>query len=125
VPVVGDLQDPEAGEVLLRLQERAVGVRRPGTAVVDHGGRAGSGEAAGEEPEPLGLEPVVEGVDGGVLDRGGGAGAVVEHGNQILHGGHLLWMVAPDGAVHPCYERTGPDPTSAPEFLSGDVGRGG
>ena len=53
--------------------------------VVDDGGRAGRREAAGEDPVTLGLEPVVERVDGSHLVRGGEAGRVVDHGNQVMH----------------------------------------
>jgi hypothetical protein len=82
---VGSLEDPEAGEILLRLQERPVGEYRLLAPVVDDGGRAGRREAGGEDPVTLLLEPVVERVDGRLLGRGGGAGLVVDHGNQVLH----------------------------------------
>jgi hypothetical protein len=52
-----------------------------GHGVIDAGRR----EAAGEDPVALGLEPVVERVDGSHLGRGGGAGLVVDHRNQVLH----------------------------------------
>src|SRR5262249_39115366 len=82
---VGGLDDPKAGEVLLRLHEGTVGDDRLVIAVVDDGGRVGRPEPAGEDPVTLGLEPVVERVDGGLLGRRLRAGAVVDHGEQVLH----------------------------------------
>ena len=54
---VGGLDDPEAGEVLLRLQVGPVGEHRLPAPAVDDGGRVGRPEAAGEDPVALGLEP--------------------------------------------------------------------
>jgi hypothetical protein len=42
-----------------------------------------SAQAAGRRSDQP--EPVVEYVDGRLLGRGGGAGLVVDHGNQVLH----------------------------------------
>src|SRR5438046_936705 len=55
------------------------------STVVEDGGRAGRGEATSEDPATLRLEPVVEHVDRSLLVRGGEAGRVVDHGNQVLH----------------------------------------
>ena len=68
---VGGLDDPEAGDVLLRLQVRPVGEHRLPVPAVDDGGRAGRREAAGEDPVAVGLELLVEDVDRGHLLRGG------------------------------------------------------
>ena len=46
---------------------------------------SGAGEAAGEDPVALGLEPLVEHVDRGRPRPGWRAGLVVDHGNQVLH----------------------------------------
>src|SRR6266700_7723466 len=73
---VGGLHDPEAGEILLRLQEGPVGEHSLLASVVDDGGRAGRREAAGEDPVALGYETVVEHVDRSLLVRGGQAGLV-------------------------------------------------
>src|SRR5215472_12142727 len=82
---VGGLDDPEADEILLRLQEGPVGEYRLLAPVVDNRGRAGRREATGEDPMTLRLEPVVEHVDRSLLVRGGEGGRVVDHGNQVLH----------------------------------------
>src|SRR6185295_10615317 len=82
---VGGLDDPEAGEILLRLQERPVGEHRLLASVVDDGGRAGRREAAGEDPVTLRHEPVVEHVDGRILVRSSEAIVVRDHGNEVLH----------------------------------------
>ena len=52
----------------------------------------GRREAAGEDPVAVGLEPLVERVDRGHLVRCGEVGRVVDHGNQVLHLGSLLWF---------------------------------
>src|SRR5579859_6834922 len=117
---VGRIDDPEAGEVLLRLHEGTVGEQCLITPVVDHSGRAGHPEATGEYPVPLGLEPLVEHVDRSVLVRGGEAGRVVDHGKQVLHREIIScrsgrpWRAA----VHPCYEQPCPDPTSPARCIS-------
>ena len=83
---VGGFHDPEAGQVLLRLEERPVGEHRHAAAVVDDGGRGrATARPAGEDPVALGDEAVVEHVDRRHLGIGGEVGAVVEHGNQVLH----------------------------------------
>ena len=64
------------------------------TPVVDDGGRARRPEAGGEDPVALGLEPLVEHVDGRRLGRGGQAGRVVDHGNQVLHLGSSPVVIA-------------------------------
>ena len=62
---VGRLDDPEAAEPLLGLGERAVGDDRLGAGGVDHGrGRLDGRQAAGEHPGALGLQLLVEAVDG-------------------------------------------------------------
>src|SRR4029079_16984510 len=83
----GCLDDPEAGKVLLGFQERSVGEHRLLSPIVDDGGRARCPEADGEDPVALGLEPLVEDVDGRRLGRGGQAGRIVDYGDQVLHGG--------------------------------------
>src|SRR6266704_2814049 len=117
---VWGLHDPEAGQILLRLQEGPVGEHRLLASVVDDGGRAGRREATGEDPVTLRLEPVVERVDRSHLGRGGEADRVVDHGNQVLHlGSSPVVRGAPRGrAAHPCYEHLCPDPTPPPGFLS-------
>src|SRR5688572_27988624 len=84
---VGSLDDPEAGEELLRLQKGTVGEDRLLTAAVDDGGRARVSQAVGADPVALGAVPVVEGVGGSQLVWGGQFGAAVDHGNEVLHVG--------------------------------------
>jgi hypothetical protein len=82
---VGSLDDPEAGEELLRLHEGTVGEERLLTATVDDGRGAWLRQAVGVDPVAPGAEPVVERVDGGHLVRAGQFGAVGDHGNEALH----------------------------------------
>src|SRR5215204_5190804 len=79
------LEDPEAGEVFLRLQKGSVGEQRLILAIVDDGGRGRGGKASGEDPVTLGLESVVERVDGYRLVRSREADSLVDYGNQVLH----------------------------------------
>src|SRR5262249_59490389 len=111
---------PEAGQILLRLQEGPVGEHRLPASVVDDGGRAGRPEATGEDPVTLRLEPVVEHVDGRLLVRGGEAGRVGDHGNQVLLLGSspVLRGRPSRAAAYSCYERPRPDPTPHPGCLS-------
>src|SRR5207245_1658671 len=83
-------------------------------------GRVGRPEATGEDPVALGLEPVVEHIDGSHLVRGGQVGRVVDHGNQVLHlGSSPVVLGRPSwAAAHPYYEHLCPDPTPPPGFLS-------
>ena len=118
---VGGLDDPEAGEILLRLQEGPVGEHRLLASVVDDGGRAGRREATGEDPVALRLEPVVEHVDGRHLVRGGEAGRVVDHGNQVLHlGSSPVVRGAPRGRpLTPATNTSAPIRHRLPDFFRG------
>ena len=82
---VGRVDDPEAGDVLLRLDEGPVGEDRLVTSAVDDRRGLGCGEAAREHPVAPGPEPLVELVDRHHLLGGPGVGPVVDHGNQVLH----------------------------------------
>lgn len=91
---IGGLDDPNAGEKLLRLQEWSVAEHRLPTTVVDDGGCARRSESAGEEPVAIGLQAIVERIDGRHFVCGGGAslelgvgsaGLVVNHGKHVLH----------------------------------------
>src|SRR5882757_10781714 len=66
---VGGLDDPEAGEMLLRLHERPVGEHRLLASVIDDRGRTGVCQPAGEDPVALRDQPVVEDADGRPLFR--------------------------------------------------------
>ena len=68
----------------------------------------------------LRLEALVEHADGCHLVRGGEAGRVVDHGNQVLHLGSspVVWGRSSWAATHTCYEHLRPDPTLSPGFLS-------
>ena len=57
---VGSLDDPEAAEVLLRLQVGTVGDHRLGTLPVDDGRGRGRRQAVGEDPVALVLQSLVE-----------------------------------------------------------------
>src|SRR5215471_3716831 len=110
------LNDPEPGDVLLRFQERPVGDYRLAAPVVDQSGRAGRPEASGEDPVALGLEPFVEHVDGSHLGRGGKAGFVVNHGNQIFHlGSSPVFGGGRRRPAHFYYEQVCPNPTPPPD----------
>src|SRR6478735_8580743 len=76
---VGGLDDPEAGEILLRFQEGPVGEHRLISATVDHGGRAWLCQAVGVDPVGLGAELVVERVDGRHLAGDDQFGPVSDH----------------------------------------------
>src|ERR1022692_5328316 len=116
---VGGLDNPEAGEILLRLQEGPVGEHRLPTSVVDDGGRAGRREATGEDPVTLRPEPVVERVDVRHLVRSGEAGRVVDHGNQVLHlGSSPAVRGAPRGRpLTPATNTSAPIRHRLPDFL--------
>src|SRR5438477_9699063 len=60
---VGGLDDPEAAQLLLGLRERPIGGDHLPILGTDDRGRLGRVEAAGEDPDPGGLELGVERVD--------------------------------------------------------------
>src|SRR4029453_11014033 len=88
---------------------------------VDSGGCAGRPEAAGEAPGAVGLEPLVEGIDRGHLLRGGGAGLIINHRNQVLHlgssplaSGRPSWAAVPRS---PLLRKPLPRSDTPPKFL--------
>ena len=117
---VGRLDDPEAGEVLLGLDERAVGEDQLAPAAVGHGRVVRRGQPAAEDPLAVGPELVVERVDRagrGVVDVVAG---VTDDSEEVVHGfiscgcGSPWWA-----ALHPHHELDCTDPTPAALFVQG------
>ena len=117
---VGGLEDPEPGQVLLRLHERTIGEDGLAPPVVDDGSVDGCAETAGEDPVALGLQALVEDVDSGRLGsavaRPGSWSSITETryciSHHLLRSGRPVWV-----AIHPYYERHQPDRTPRPDVI--------
>lgn len=75
------VDNPETGNVLLRLKERPTAKQGLALSIINHGSRVGGSDSARQDPLIIGSEFFIEDINRLHLIAGGGVGGVVNNGD--------------------------------------------